>query len=477
MGKDMQADRMVDGMTDEMTKMEADYADKVKEMKTAPDGQNQMAIGSISDELSAFGRRLNDLPQDKDKVKALKARLDKLNADFTTVAAGAEVKQRLETLKNSWESYSNEYQGWESENSPPTFEQYGKGMGNTDMHAFNMPHSVALITRADNFMKNLNEDASFKQIASQPDMKAFTDSIAKARAECYAKVLKAATAVVEQAEKTTFTNENRGSLNTLPDDIRLALGQDSPEGQALKARAQKIIDNYQASLDAGNKAFEENYKKLCAAATQAWPAMAAKYSPESGFDPNNYKDWKGKTIKITTDNLMGFRFKPGDFPFATTLHGLPVAAHYHPVVEAAIKDVEAKVKHELGDVDSDGKWEIICTVDGNTGRMMTRSQATGDIKTTDGEKVGTVTQEYSDPVDAPIVTIIAAHCGPLAVSADQGVAVTAAEHIRSTCRHRSGQCIHFLIESRRLAHENCLSADWPGRRRRRAPQSRLRASR
>ena len=34
--------------------------------------------------------------------------------------------------------------------------------------------------------------------------------------------------------------------------------------------------------------------------------MAAKYSPESGFDPDKYQDWKGKTIKITTDNLMGY---------------------------------------------------------------------------------------------------------------------------------------------------------------------------
>ena len=33
-----------------------------------------------------------------------------------------------------------------------------------------------------------------------------------------------------------------------------------------------------------------------------------------------------------------------------------------------------------------------------------------------GQKVGTVEGEYADPVDAPIITIIAAHCGPLAVS-------------------------------------------------------------
>ncbi|HEX3356044.1 MAG TPA: hypothetical protein VHS31_03595 [Tepidisphaeraceae bacterium] len=422
MATDMQADRMVTGMTDEMTKMEADYAQKKNDLKTENEGQSQMITNGIADEINAFSSRLNALPADNDKVKALKARVDKMNADFATLASGQLAKNRLASLKSSWESYSNEYQGWETENSPPTFEQYGKGFGNTDMHAFGMPHSVALIRRVDDFTKNMNQDDSFKQIASQPDVKAFTDTIAKARADCYAKVLKAATAIVEQAEKTTFTNDNRGSLNTLPDDIRLALGENSPEGQALKARAQKLIDNYQAGLAAADKAFEDNYKNLCAAATKAWPDMAAKYSTVSGFDPNKYQDFKGKTIKISdTDNLMGWSFKTGDgFDFATKINGLPVAGRYNPVVKAAIADVEAKVKHGIGDIDQDGKWEIIATVDGNTGQMNTRQRETGDVRGTDGEKLGTVTSETSKTVDAPIITIIAAHCGPLAVSADQG---------------------------------------------------------
>ena len=198
----------------------------------------------------------------------------------------------------------------------------------------------------------------------------------------------------------------------------MALGDKSPDGAALKARAQKIIDNYEAGLKAADAAFEENYHKLMDAAGKAWPDMAAKYKAESGFDPNKYQDWKGKTIKISnTDNLMGYKFKPdAAFPFATTVNGLPVACKYNPVVAAAIADVEAKVKHTLGDIDQDGKWEIIGTVDGSTGRMMTRQ--TNDVTNTSGQRVATF--EDSVPVEAPIVTIIAAHCGPLAVSADQG---------------------------------------------------------
>src|SRR5438067_2247789 len=70
----------------------------------------------------------------------------------------------------------------------------------------------------------------------------------------------------------------------------------------------------------------------------------------------------------------------------------------------------------IGDSDDDGKWEVFATVNGTKGSMLARKQVEGDIKTTGGEKVGTYSGEYPEPVDAPIITIIAAHCGPLAVA-------------------------------------------------------------
>jgi hypothetical protein len=241
------------------------------------------------------------------------------------------------------------------------------------------------------------------------------------RADCYAKVLKAATTVVEQAEKTTFTNDNRGYLNSLPDDIRVALGEKSPEGQALRARAQKLMDNYAASLKAAEEADKVAYQKMIDDATKAWPAIRDKYKTETGFDPNNPKAFAGKLIKISdTDNLMGFRFKVGDFPFATTINGIPIAGKYDPVVGKAVEEVEAKIKHSLGDYDPDGKWEVIARVEGGTGQMMARKTEQGDVRTTGGERVGTVTHEYAEPVTAPIVTIVAAHCGPLSVSTEGG---------------------------------------------------------
>ena len=379
----------------------------------------EMTVRGISDSMQSLTSHVNDLPADNDKVKALKTRLDKYNATFTAAAGAQAAAGKLASLKDNWQSYSNEYQGWESETPSVTFDQYGKTVGNTDMHAFNMPHSVALIKRADDFLGNLQKDDSFKAIASTPDIKAFTDGIQKSRDDAYAKVLKAATTVVEGAEKATLSNANIGSVSELPDDVRVALGDKSPDAAALKARAQKIIDNYRNGLKAADAAFEQNYKNLSEAAGKAWPDMAAKYKTESGFDPDNYKDFKGKLVKINTDNLMGWKFKPGDFPFATTVNGKPLACRYDPVVEAAIKDVEVKVKHTLGEIDQDGRWDIIARVEGNTGRMMTRQ--TSDVRTNRWRE-GWIRSRRSlgIRVDAPILTIVAAHCGPLAVSADQG---------------------------------------------------------
>src|SRR5439155_14666702 len=167
------ADANIEILVKSLDELEKDTADKIKEMKTENEGQAHMTAERISGDLQSFAGKLKDLPADKEKVKAMKARLDKLNADFNTVAMAQEAKQKFERLKSSWESYSNEYQGWEAETAGPTFEQYGKTAGNTDMHAFNMPRSVALISRADNFLANLDQDENYKSVAANPEVKAF----------------------------------------------------------------------------------------------------------------------------------------------------------------------------------------------------------------------------------------------------------------------------------------------------------------
>src|SRR5581483_4174298 len=208
MGKKAQVDRNIDPMYNNLADLEKETRDKLKELKTDNEGQAQMNAESIEQSLSSFEQRIAELPTDNPKVKEMHTRLDKLKAEYQQVAGAVGVAQKVQRLKDNWDLYKNEYDGWDKETAGPTFDEYGKVQGNTDMHAFKMPASVALIKRADDYMKNLSEDESYKQVATNPDVKAVVDGIAKMRAACYAKVLKAATTVVEGAEKTTFTNDN-----------------------------------------------------------------------------------------------------------------------------------------------------------------------------------------------------------------------------------------------------------------------------
>jgi len=151
------------------------------------------------------------------------------------------------------------------------------------------------------------------------------------------------------------------------------------------------------------------YQKRSADAAAAWPAIAAQFHPETGFDPNDPKAFKGKTIHITTDNLIGYRFSPGSFPFATTLNGLPVAGTFDPPVAAAVEKIQKELGRDLGDNDDDGKWEVFAVVEGSVGELSKRDQADGNIGGI------AVSAEGHHGVSAPIVRIVAAHCGPLIV--------------------------------------------------------------
>src|SRR5439155_9463536 len=86
MGQDATADATIDILMKSLDDLEKEYADKTKEMKTENEGQAHMTAESISGDLQSFEAKLKDLPADKEKVKAMKARLAKLNADFATVA-------------------------------------------------------------------------------------------------------------------------------------------------------------------------------------------------------------------------------------------------------------------------------------------------------------------------------------------------------------------------------------------------------
>jgi hypothetical protein len=165
---------------------------------------------------------------------------------------------------------------------------------------------------------------------------------------------------------------------------------------------------------------EAYYKKMTEAAEAKWPAMEMKFKPIEDFDPNDPMAFKGKIIRIETDNLMGYRFKPGDFPFATTLDGSPIAAKYDPVVKAAVAQAEKRLNRSLGDNDDDGRWTICARVEGTKGKLQRKVNVEGTVSDGKGNSAK-VKGEKFETVDAPIITILAARIGPLAVSKEQGM--------------------------------------------------------
>ena len=174
------------------------------------------------------------------------------------------------------------------------------------------------------------------------------------------------------------------------------------------------------AADDDEAAREAYYKKMTEAAEAKWPAMEKKFKPIEDFDPSDPAAFKGKIIRIETDNLMGYRFKPGDFPFATTLDGTPIAAKFDPVVKAAVAQIEKRLDRSLGDNDDDGRWTIFARVEGTKGKLQRKVNVEGTVTDKAGNSAK-LKGEKVETVEAPIITILAARIGPLAVSKEQGM--------------------------------------------------------
>lgn len=400
---------------DEMKQFDEKWEEskKVFEDKDASPNSKSSAGEDMIRAIESARKSISQLAEDDAKAKALTEKLNGIETQVVKLALADQAKEKLETLQRDWDSYAEEWKGYDTESAGPSFAEYSKESSES-MYALKCPKTKALLTRANQWLENRKDDESFKTLQAVPEIKAFGENILKLRDAALAKMEKNADAILADAEKAIITADNIDRVNTIKDGLKNNI-EGSAKLEAFEARAQKIISKFEKATTGAADAQMAAYKEMTEKAAADWLAMKAKYSPVDGFDPNKPADFKGKTIIITTDNLMGYRFKPGDFKFATTLNGIAIAGKYDPAVAKAIEEVEAKIGRSLGDSDDDGKWEIIATVDGTTGKMLAKKEATGDV-TVDGQKVGTVTSEYSEPVTAPIITIIAAHCGPLAVS-------------------------------------------------------------
>jgi len=327
------------------------------------------------------------------------------------------VKDKVAELQRAWDSYKDEWTGWEKETTGPSFEDY-RTKQSEEMSSMLAPKSKALISRANQWLKNRDEDENFKKMQSAAEIKAIVAQVTKDRDAALAKMEKFSDSFLGEAEKLTLNENNVSAIKRFEDSLKNNI-EGSSKLEAYDKRALALIAKFENAGKAAEGAAAEYYKTMTEKATAAWPDMKAKFTVTEGFDPNKPGDFKGKYITITTDNLMGYKFNTGDFPFATTLSGIPIAGKFDPAVASAVKEVQTRMGRALGDSDDDGKWEVIAIVEGTMGKLSKRVNVEGKIKDEAGN-TAMVTGEKAEIVDAPIITIVAAHCGPLAVAKGVG---------------------------------------------------------
>jgi hypothetical protein len=396
--------------------LEAKWAETKAKITAADASPNakESAISDMDDAIKSSRRSLEQFGPKSDAKDAFAARVDKVAAEYTKLALADKAKEKAADLQRAWDSYKDDWDGWQSETDSPTLAAYSSE-SSEKMSALGLPKTRQLISRANQWLDNRKDDQDFQQLQAAPEIKAIYDKVVADRDTAWKKMGKNAEAILSAAEKKKPLDQNTlDAVSKFSDSLKNNL-EGSDAVAELTARADKLT---KGAADAATGADAEKaafYKQSTEKAAADWPAMKAKFSTEDGFDPTSPAAFKGKLIVINTDNLMGYRFKPNDFPFATTLNGVPVAAKYDAQVAAAIKAIEDKLGRSLGDDDNDGKWEIIAKVTGTTGQLIKKQQVEGTVKD-DAGNTATVTGERAETVTAPIITIIAAHCGPLAVA-------------------------------------------------------------
>lgn len=399
---------------DTVTALEAEWSEvqATLESSDSPNARDG-AIDDLRRSIDSARTDLAKLPADR--TAAYEQRIDTLAQVFESKVGVGEASERLASLEEYWQRDTAETAGWEQETAVDYATYVSTRSAATS--AFGMPKTLEFFEQATHKLEQVREEGNAPA--------AYVEKLERIRSESRAKLLAAANTLVGAAtEKPAGDEKAREALGLLDESLRVTLNaeQDADFG-ALATRTQDWIKAAAAADTSSEEGRARYYEQMGVSAKAAWPQMEQHYEVARGFDPTNPGALEGQLIRIETDNLMGWRFNTGDFPFATTISGLPVAATYSPEVAAAIAQVEGKLGRALGDSDDDGRWTIIAEVTGRMGKMSLRKQVEGDIRdSSSGEKLGTYRGEEAETVDAPILDIVAAYVGPLAVASGVGAA-------------------------------------------------------
>ena len=408
------ADKMAEldlaAATRDVEYVETQFPEWMKDLKEGSPASQTGAASSMERRYAEFQKSIKDLPKDQPAVKALVARMDKMNNEVYEAYGKVAVAEVLDILKRNWEVDAPAFQGWEAETVPATFAQMTKEQSQA-MSKLGAPKTVAAAARARQFLKSLDDNSKAKQYAQTPPLKDFIGSIVRIKNDGESKLYAFAEGIMSEAEKSPLTQDSRNRLEQfVNDDLRLAL-EGHPQLAALQARGQKAIAAFDTAKDAGAKSKSEEYAKRTVAAAALWPELVKNARADEGFDPAKAKSYYGKLVRIKGRNRMGWDFgSEGGFDYAIDINGRPVAGRYSPEIRKAIDDMRTATGQELPE---ETDYDILAVYDGTDGTLMRRVQIDGSV-TVENTDVR-VRGEEKKPVDAPVLNIVGLYCGPVAV--------------------------------------------------------------
>lgn len=364
------------------------------------------------DYVNSARKRLATLPQDNEAVKALVARLDVMSEQVTTIALAGKANEMVETLKRKFELYENEFGGWENETDDgPSWDDYRQNNTNRNS-SFGAPLSSAYRMRTQDILNNLESDSEYLTVSGAPAVREIMDAtrgnVAKVRASMVARINR----ILPDALNAEVSNEY--DYERLERDIANVLGEDSAETIALQSQVKAKMKSHQDAQSNGPQPIDVD--ALIARANEVYPSMYAGLQWAETIDLNAV----GQQIGFLADNLMGYRFSPdGNWYYATTIGGVPVAGKFDSAMRAGIAATEEAIGRALGDDDNDGKWDIVAAVTDKRTKLTARRQAesSGNI----GGLDVSMSHEYHEQVDAVVIEILAAKCGPFAGAKGRGV--------------------------------------------------------
>jgi hypothetical protein len=406
----------------ELDSAEKDWPDKLKDIHgDSPESRN-MAIDSMQRDLETIGKIAKALPEGNADADAAMARYKKLDEAVNAEALKAKAGDVYDQVKRSWESYADEYDGWQKETTGPHFEELTHRQSD-EMSKLMAPKTVALVTRVNAWLDmNLADPTASQLASSDAKVKGYVDQIRGMQKTAFDKLSEFASSVLDEAEKAQIDKDARDRLETFAnDDLRIAL-EGSDLLKPLQQRALKLVGAFDQKTIGDQAAQEKLYNTLVEQANKAWPAMVKEANPTEGFDAvatsQNIDPAKGKTIRLKgVQNRMGFDYSPsGGYDFAITMDGVPVAGKFSPSVRKAYNGISAKTGRDFSSEDCD----VVATIEG-MGPIIRIARAEGSLQTTGGEKVASITAQGNETVPGIRLKIIALHIGP--VAANEGGAI------------------------------------------------------